>query len=153
MYSNKEQKGIQTGPQFSNPLRRAMTSAWSRSLMFLSWTRNELVKTWLGAQWWLETASEENDDEEETSMMTARLMISKRMERGDVVDVADALGEREATWTMAWQQLNLSQLGNTWESRGGDQHWCGQHQQCIYLDRFSRANRESTVLTLQIHCS
>lgn len=30
-------------------------------------------------------------------MMTARLMISKRMERGDVVDVADALGEREAT--------------------------------------------------------
>ena len=30
-------------------------------------------------------------------MMTAKLMISKRMERVDVVDVADALGEREAT--------------------------------------------------------
>ena len=40
---------------------------------------------------------EEAEDEQETSMMTARLMISKMMERGDVVDVADALAEREVT--------------------------------------------------------
>ena len=78
-----------------------MTSAWSRFSTFRSCTRNELVKTWLGAQWGGLVLVEEAEDEQETSMMTARLMISKMMERGDVVDVADALAEREVTWTMA----------------------------------------------------
>ena len=105
-------------------------SAWSRSLTFRSWTRNELVKTSLGPQCWA-------DDDEETSTKTARLMTSSRMERGDVDDV-DALDEREATWTMAWQKQTSSNLVARNLIASNDWHRCSQHQQ-----RFTAASNQA----------